>query len=182
MTRLSLRPNREQQALLAACTTSRRATPAAHLGRRADRDRPVGFADVAAMPDPAWATAEQPGRFTVAGLVPVDQLAVVPLAMPMRDPSADPQPLEALLDRAEHVMRSRDAAFEAVIAEDREATDDRGAALAAGAWIDDAAGLALTEDCAAVLDAVAARPELRHYHALLMALAPVAAMLKGPVA
>lgn len=49
-----------------------------------DRDRPIGFADIAALPEPEWATqapAQQfwPGRYTVAALVPAGQLATVPL-------------------------------------------------------------------------------------------------------
>ncbi len=135
--------------LLAACATSRPA-PAAHLGRRRDRDRPVGFADVAALPDPAWADAA-PGRYSVAGLVPAGQLAAVPLP-------TGPRPLPPIAT----------IAFLADVSTAIHADDERHL------------------DTLAVLDAIAAalaaRPELLHDTALLMALAPVVAMLKGLVA
>lgn len=182
MTRLSLRPHREQQPLLAACTTSRPA-PAAHLGRRRDRDRPIGFADVVAQPEPAWArSGHNISRYSVAGLVPAGQLALVPLATPTPDPAADPQPIEALIERARYEMECRDIAFVDDLAEDRRLSDARCTLIAAAAWVDDAAGLALAEDVQDVLDAFTAHPELAHDTALLMALAPVVAMLKGSVA
>lgn len=187
MTRLLHRPKRDEDVLLDACATSRPTSPAptaaaAHLSRRRDRDRPIGFADVATYPDPEWADAA-PGRYEVAGLVPAGQLAAVPLtpALPPRfdDPRVSPLPIEEQIERAQHVMRSRDIAFEAVITEDREGSAKRRAAMAAASWIDDTAGAELAESAAAVLDAVAARPGLRHDTALLMALAPIVAQLKG---
>lgn len=55
---------------------------AAHLS--GDRERAIGFADIAALPEPDWATAEpyhqfEPGRYTVEALVPAGQLAAVAL-------------------------------------------------------------------------------------------------------
>lgn len=182
MVHIRTRRNPGQKPLLDACTTSRPPlATAVHLSRRGDRDRRIGFGDVAVLPDPEWATAERAGRFEVAGLVPGGQAALVPVPLtppaPVQD--ADPQPIAALLDDAQTVMHNRGIAFEADLAEDRNLSNARCTVIAAAAWIDDAAGLALADDCAAVLDAVAARPELRHNHALLMSLAPVVAMLKG---
>lgn len=50
-----------------------------------DRNRPIGFADIAALPEPEWATQAPalqfwPGRYTVDALVPGGQLATVDLA------------------------------------------------------------------------------------------------------
>ena len=90
MSRLLHRPNRDEGVLLVACTTSRTA-PAPHLSRRRDRDRPVGFADVAAIPDPEWSrSGHNASRYSVDGLVPGGQaaLAAVPLTqrpVPGRD-------------------------------------------------------------------------------------------------
>lgn len=59
-----------------------RPVAAPHLA--GDADRPIGFADIAALPEPDWATAEpyhqfEPGRYTVDALVPAGQLATVAL-------------------------------------------------------------------------------------------------------
>jgi len=175
VTRL-LHRHRADEALIPVATAH--VVPAAHLGRRRDRDRRIGFADVAALPEPEWASSgHNAGRYTVAGLVPAGQLAAVPL----RDPSADSQPIEALTDRAKEVMRCRDIAFVDDLAEDRKLSDARFTLHVAAAWVDEAAGFALAEDVQAIADAVAARPELRHNTALLMALAPIVAMLKEPL-
>lgn len=149
---LSLRPSREQRVLLAACTTSRPA-PATHLSRRRDRDRPVGFADVAMLPDPEWA-ASAPGRFTVAGLVPAGQLAVVPLpAEP--GPATAPRPLP-----------SRDLI-------------ERCAAVSTALHADDERHLDTMRVLGEISAALAAATDK---HALRMALAPVEAMLNAQVA
>lgn len=143
MVQLNFKPHRGQQPLLDACTSSRPPlATAVHLSRRADRDRRIGFADVATLPDPDWANAAQPGRYEVAGLVPAGQLAVVPLTPPAPEPDTDPQPVEELL------------------AEDSVLSAERRAGLAAAEWVDAAVGTVMAQDCAAVLDAVAARPEL----------------------
>lgn len=164
MVHLKARRHPEQQPLLTACTTSpRRPAPAVPplpgiaaevlFDLRADDALDTSFAAERAL-----------------------------LAVPMHDPSEGSQPIAALVDRAVHQMRCRDIAFVDDLAEDRRLSDARCTLIAAAAWVDDAAGFALEEDCAAVLDAVAARPELAHDTALLMALAPVVAMLKGSVA
>lgn len=185
MSRLSLHPFRQQQSLLAACTTLRPVT-APHLAGT-DKHRPLSFDDIRALPDPEWADTNPairfwPGRYAVGALVPAGQLAVVPLLPPMRDPAADPQPIAALLDRAEHVRCSRDIAFEEVLTDARVASAARCEAIAAAVRTDDRIGEQLAASTDAVLDAVAAQPELRHEHVLLMYLAPVVAMLKGSVA
>lgn len=58
------------------------ALPAAHLSD--DRNRVIGFADIAALPEPDWATGEpyrqfEPGRYAVEALVPAGQIAAVVL-------------------------------------------------------------------------------------------------------
>ena len=173
MVQLSFKPRREQQSLLAACTTSRPPlATATHLSRRADRDRVIGFGDVAAMPDPEWATAKPPGRFTVAGLVPGGELVAVPL----HDPAELPLESElfSLIEWSTHVSASRNRACRALFAEDQE----RRERAAYDEWASDTDAELLTECSADIAAALAARPELRHNHALLMALAPVVAMLK----
>ena len=124
MVHLTPRRHPEQQLLLAACTT--RTAPAPHLSRRRDRDRPVGFADVATIPDPEWSrSGHNVSRFSVGGLVPGGQAALASVPLPTR-----------VLDDLDVV----------------------------------------TTDVAATL---AARPELLHDHAVLMALAPLAGQLKA---
>lgn len=196
--------HRDDEALIPCA--SPRPTPAAYLSRRRDRDRVVGFADVAEVPDPDWADAA-PGRYEVAGLVPPGQLVAVPLSAdpepePLADwerellalPEGEPDPamervftdmdaqadaVDAWYAEAEDVCASRDVAFEAVLTDVRVASAERCEAIAAAVRTDDLIGAELAAGTAAVLDAVAARPELRHTHALLMSLAPIVARLKG---
>jgi len=175
MVQLKPRPRREQQSLLAACTTSRPPlATATHLSRRADRDRVIGFGDVAAMPDPEWATAERPGRFTVAGLVPGGERAIA--LVPLHDPAELPLESElfSLIEWSTHVSASRDRACRALFAEDQE----RRERAAYDEWASDTDAELLTECSADIAAALAARPELAHDTALLMALAPVVAILK----
>lgn len=59
-----------------------RAPLGAHLS--GDRGRPIGFADIAALPEPEWAAVPppepfRPGRYEVDALVPAGQLAAVAL-------------------------------------------------------------------------------------------------------
>lgn len=151
----------EQRVLLDACVTS---APVVRP-RGVTPPRPHRPAGIGRQVLNELLAAEAPRRYTVAGLVPRGQLAVVPLLPPMddpaEDPAEDPQPVEELL------------------AEDSVLSAERLAGLAAAEWVDAAVGTVMAEHCTAVLDAVADRPELRHDHALLMALAPVVAMLKA---
>lgn len=186
MVQLRLHPRREQQVLLAACASSRPApaapaAPAAHLSRRRDRDRPVGFADVAALPDPEWSrSGHNISRYSVAGLVPggQDALASVPLA---EDPRVSPLPIEEQIERAQHVMRSRDVAFEAVMAERGEASAERYAALAAATWMDETIGRLIAEKARLVLDAVTARPDVAGDEAVTARLARLWVLLEQPL-
>ncbi|HEY3477514.1 MAG TPA: hypothetical protein VGL02_01330 [Streptomyces sp.] len=156
MTRILHRPHPEQRPLLAACTTSA-PKPAA-----VSRPRPGIAAEV--LFD-LRADDARNASFAAARAL---------LAMPMHDPSADPQPIAALLDRAEHVKASRDAACRALFAEDRRRRED----AVAAEWVSDAVATMLAENVAAVRAALAAHPELLHQHVVLMELAPVVAQLK----
>lgn len=160
MTRVLHRPRRDEAPVLAACTTSApvRTAPIATTLRpepgisaevlfdlRADDARDTSFAAARAL-----------------------------LAMPMRDPAEDPQPITALIERAAHVRRSRDAAFEALLTKGQARREQ----AAYDEWASDTDAELLAECCADIAAALNARPELRHNTALLMALAPVVAMLK----
>lgn len=80
-----------------------------------DRNRVIGFADIAALPEPEWATAEpyrqfEPGRYTVDALVPAGQMAAVAL---------DGDSLTAQLDAVAAVW------FDAQFDDDTEGEADR---------------------------------------------------------
>lgn len=165
MTRVLHRPKRDEALLLAACTTS---APAVRTAPIATTLRPEPGISAEVLFD-LRADDARDTSFAAARAL---------LAMPMRDPAKDPQPITALLDRARHVMRSRDAAFEALLTEDQARREQ----AAYDTWASDTDAELLAECCADIAAAVAARPELRHNTALLMAMAPVVAMLKGSVA
>lgn len=197
MTRILHRPRRDEAPLLDACATSRPApvATAPHLSRRRDRDRPVGFADVAVLPDPEWARAgRNVSRYSIPGLVPVGQLAEVPLTAPDEDAifielaaarakllaplHRRTDNLPALYEWSEHLSASRDTACAALAEEDRQRRED----ITAEAWVDEAAGAEMAACVADIAQTLAAQPGLAHEHAVLMALAPVVALLKGLVA
>jgi hypothetical protein len=83
--------------------------------------------------------------------------------------------IAATLAEAEHVRASRDAACRLLFDEDRKRRED----IDGQTWVDDALGRYMAEETAAILATVTARPELLHNTALLMALAPIVAQLKG---
>lgn len=155
---VQLKPHRQQQVLLAACTTS---SPQPAAAAPSVRPLPGIAAEVLfdLRADDARDTS-----FAAARAL---------LAVPMHNPAEDPQPIAALLDRAEHVRASRDAACHALFEEDRRRRED----IAAATWIDETLGRYMAEKTTAILDAVAARPEVVHRHAFLMQLAPVMAQL-----
>lgn len=156
MTRLLHRPKRDEDVLLAACASSRPA--------------PAVRASAADVLFDLRAEFPTPGDLAAAR---------AKLLVPLHRPASG---LPALLAEAQHVMRSRDLAFEALMAERGQASAGRYADLAAATWVDATIGRLIAEKATAVADVFAARPELRHDHAVLMALAPVVAMLKGSVA
>jgi len=168
MTRL-LHRHRADEALIPCATTAPVARPRGVTPPRPHR--PVGISRQVLN---ELLAAEAPGRFTVAGLVPGGERAIAPV--PLHDPAELPLESElfSLIEWSTHVSASRDRACRALFAEDQE----RRERAAYDEWASDTDAELLTECSADIAAALAARPELAHDTALLMALAPVVAILK----
>lgn len=189
MVHLKPRRHPEQQALLAACTTSH-AAPAAHLtgdhsGRPVDFDDMDLFDGMPADWRPGRAHDELGdgyGKRVMAQLRAEDKAwhdltaARAALLVPLRHRPASGLP--ALLAEAEHVKNARAAACRALFEEDRRRRED----IMGAAWIDAADGAQMAANAAAVVDVLTVRPGLGDDAAVAAQLTAIAATLKGSVA